>query len=514
MKNVLVYTRVSTDDQADHGFSLRHQERVILHYCQHHKYNVLKIYEEDHSAKDFNRPKWKELMFYCQKNKQSVDAIIFLRWDRFSRNMHESLTTITRLQNLGIKVVSVEQPIDMDIPDNQLMLSIYLTVPEIENKKNSIRTTEGSRSARLAGCWTGTAPIGYNNHRLGDKSSLIKNDKAELVVEAFKLVAHNTHSADHIRKQLVKKGLKLSKQAFLNMLRNVVYIGKIKVKQYKKEEAVEVVALHEPIIDQNLFTAVQNVLAGKKGKRLQDSSNSDIFPLRGSLLCSECNKPLTGGASRGRNRYYNYYKCQDNCIPNIPAEDANVEFGRFLSTVKIDAGVTMLYQKVVEDVFKRNEGDYKAKAAKITQRLNELDNGLEKAQEEFFVKGTISQVEFNNAVSFLQKRKLEVEYQLQEFTSNGDDFLLYSKAVFPFLTNLDKYYNEGELNVKKFIIGSIFPEKVYFSKSGYRTTKLNSVITLLASISQGLNVNQSKKATEICGLSSEAPPAGLEPATL
>ncbi len=65
---------------------------------------------------------------------------------------------IKYLDKLGIKVESVEQPLDLSIPDNKMLLALYLTAPEIENDKNSIRTTEASRRAKLEGCWMGTAP--------------------------------------------------------------------------------------------------------------------------------------------------------------------------------------------------------------------------------------------------------------------------------------------------------------------------------------------------------------------
>ena len=53
MVNVILYTRVSTDEQAD-GMSLEAQERYLRAYCSNHDYNIVgdeQPYKEDHSAK-------------------------------------------------------------------------------------------------------------------------------------------------------------------------------------------------------------------------------------------------------------------------------------------------------------------------------------------------------------------------------------------------------------------------------------------------------------------------------
>ena len=55
-KNVVAYCRVSTKDQKDFGNSLTVQNNRILEFCKSQEMNILKIFSEDYSAKDFNRP--------------------------------------------------------------------------------------------------------------------------------------------------------------------------------------------------------------------------------------------------------------------------------------------------------------------------------------------------------------------------------------------------------------------------------------------------------------------------
>ena len=83
MKNVILYFRVSTDEQADKGFSLRDQEQKLLNYCNSNNLNVLAVFKEDHSAKTFNRPEFKKLLLFVKNNKSKVQQLLFTKWDRF-----------------------------------------------------------------------------------------------------------------------------------------------------------------------------------------------------------------------------------------------------------------------------------------------------------------------------------------------------------------------------------------------------------------------------------------------
>ena len=172
--NVIGYCRVSTSDQKEKGFSLQHQEDAIKRFCESRGFNLIDIYKEDHTGKsDFNRPKWNQIQTFIKRNKKLIHGIVCLRWDRFSRNTYEAYKTIYDFKKQNIEIITIEEPIDIDSPDGRLKLGIYLSFAEAESMKNSIRTKESSRRCRLEGCWTGTPPFGYKNHRTAsDKSTL------------------------------------------------------------------------------------------------------------------------------------------------------------------------------------------------------------------------------------------------------------------------------------------------------------------------------------------------------
>ena len=85
----IIYCRVSSDEQAE-GTSLEFQERVLREYCARKGYEVIMCCHEDYSAKhhDYRRPEMNRIREFCfaRENRGAVDIILFLRWDRFSRN--------------------------------------------------------------------------------------------------------------------------------------------------------------------------------------------------------------------------------------------------------------------------------------------------------------------------------------------------------------------------------------------------------------------------------------------
>ena len=86
MKKADLYIRVSTDEQADKGYSQRDQEERLRRYCENNNIKVGQIIYEDYSAKTFNRPEWSKLLDTLKKKSSRTNLLLFTKWDRFSRN--------------------------------------------------------------------------------------------------------------------------------------------------------------------------------------------------------------------------------------------------------------------------------------------------------------------------------------------------------------------------------------------------------------------------------------------
>lgn len=140
MKNAYLYVRVSTDEQKRKGFSLIEQEDRLLKFCAMNQITVKGIFREDFSAKDFNRPEWRNLIKTIKKNKhRPPENILFVKWDRFSRNTEYAYQMIGILRGLNTQAIAIDQAIDFEVPESTLMLAMYLSIPEAENCRRGLK---------------------------------------------------------------------------------------------------------------------------------------------------------------------------------------------------------------------------------------------------------------------------------------------------------------------------------------------------------------------------------------
>ncbi len=112
----ILYIRVSTDEQANKGFSLRNQEEQLKSYCEVNEIEIVEVIKEDYSAKNFDRPAWKTMIYRIKKGQLKADELLFIKWDRFSRNTELAYSVLSSLMELKIQPQAIEQKIDFNVP--------------------------------------------------------------------------------------------------------------------------------------------------------------------------------------------------------------------------------------------------------------------------------------------------------------------------------------------------------------------------------------------------------------
>ena len=311
MKNVIIYCRVSTEDQGGNN-SPDYQESRLREYCRIMNFEVVKVILDKKSGKNFNRPGWKEIRSICKIKSNKIDKILFLRWDRFARNIGLAINEIESFKKLNVELNSCEQPLDQSSPNSIVLLSMYLSIPEAERNNISLRTSECTYEAQLKGKCTNRAPKGYLNFQITEKEKSVKIDPilGELVKWAFIEASTGIKSLEVIRGEVNRKGLKIGKSGFPELLKNKFYIGLIHVKAWKGNPSKWVKGLHTPLVDDEVFSKVQEHHFGiKSNKSKMSNTSKDEFYLRQFLKCPHCGKGLTSCYSKGNGGEYPYYKC-------------------------------------------------------------------------------------------------------------------------------------------------------------------------------------------------------------
>lgn len=510
MKKAILYTRVSTDEQADKGYSLQNQLERLLNYCEIQNVSVVTHFQEDYSAKTFDRPEFNKLIQYCKGNEQEIDLLLFLNWSRFSRNAADSYSTISRFQKMGIEVQAIEQPLDLTIPENKMMLAFYLAAPEVENDRRSLNTKMGMHRARKEGRYLGVAPVGYKNIRDEQgRGKIVPNPTyAPIIEKLFEEFSSGIYNTEEMRKRMYSRGLKMSRGAFPTLLRNPIYSGYIFIPKYKDDPAHFVKGQHEAIISEEVFKKVQDVLNGKTYKRKTNNTLKEELPLRGFLQCRVCGGALTGSASKGNGGKYFYYHCQKGCNERFKAVKANSEFERFLTQLKARPEIIDLYHVILKDVFKNSQKENEKERKKIDEEITRNKTRINNAQLRM-LDGDLTVKEYKEIKSHLETLNdglMRQKISLPTSEAKFNEYLSFSCSL---LKNIDSAYKRANLEIKQRIIGSIFPGKLIFEENKYRTTKVNEVVSLMCLNNSELEGNEKGHKKNNFQMSCQVAPTGI-----
>lgn len=511
MRKAILYIRVSTDEQADKGYSLKHQEERLHKFCEMQGYEVVEIFKEDYSAKTFNRPEFNKLLSYLKKLRVKPDLLLFTKWDRFSRNTGDAYGMINTLNKMGVDPQAIEQPLDLSIPENKIMLAFYLAAPEVENDRRALNVFVGMRRAKKEGRWMATAPRGYKNITTEEgKRIIVPSDDAPIFKWAFEQLATGQFHIDEIRRKCNERGMKCCKDNFWQLIKNPVYCGKLIIPAYKDEETMIVKGIHEPIISEELFDRVQEVLQGKK--RLAYSCKSkEEFPLRGFITCPQCGKNLTASISRGGSGIrHHYYHCIKGCKERHKANVIHDQFSALLSCITFDQAAEKLYHEITKEVFKSKAEGKSASKGQIQAEIQKNKERINNAQQ-MMLDGQITAEEYREV-----KKRYEplIDKLLKDYLASDNtdsQFRSYLKKGLNLLQNLDSAYHRGGIKEKQAILRSILRKNLKIENSEVRTEELNSTFCLIARIDGAFRAQKKRTVAKNLQLSAGEVPSGFEP---
>lgn len=382
----------------------------------------------------------------------------------------------------------------------------------MENSRRALNTTMGIVRARKEGRYTSPPPKGYRRDRnINGKSTIVPDESAILIQEAFELVSLGLYPIDNVRKILSDKRLKIGKSAFYDLLRNPTYMGLTKVPKFRDEEEYHVPGLHEALVDENLFHRAQNVLKKIGEKNCIPTvkvKQREEFPLRGLLICPECSRNLTGSLSKSRNgSYYGYYHCQNTCKTRFSAGFLNDKLDDYLKSLTIPSEVSELYMAILEDTFKSNEGDRKKQIQGLKERVRDQEDKIARC-DEMLLNREIDRDSHSRMISKLKEEIaiLKKKIELQESSETG--FMKYCRFGIPLLSNLSGFYMNASVEIKQKLLGSIFPAKLHFRENSYRTTPLNPALALILQKNKGLENEKTGQILFEESLSGELPISG------
>ena len=521
-----LYIRVSTDEQADKGYSQRDQAERLKIYCAKYGIVVDNIIFEDHSAKNFERPEWSKYLKNLKKRKtkdREPRLVLFTKWDRFSRNAGDAYSMISILESLNVEPQAIEQPLELKIPENKIVLAIYLSTPEVENDRRALNVFYGMRRARKEGRIMGIPPYGYVNRCTEDGTKYIgvKHPEAENIIWAFEEIAKGELPSEHIRVLMNKReGKDLTRNAFMVALRNPVYTGKVYISEFENEAAHYVKGRHVALITDELFERVQRVLEGKSWKAKPDIGENrvlrtDHFPLRGILICPRCGNTLTASRSKGRKKHYSYYHCNSKCGFRHNSEEVNDKFIDELREYEI----LPEYRNVLKVLLLKNYKKYCANVDEekkyLVDEIEAHNKKLSKARD-LFLTEKLDEDDYAAVKTECKTKIDELEETLRGLTKAGKDHDIPGKLALALegISNIAHRYREAAVEDKRKIAGSIYYNKLEFDGRNFRTPISNAFLNLIKLSKRGLEGQKKSHQNFKSPDDHEVSAKGFEPLTV
>ena len=449
--NVIIYYRVSSNEQTL-GASLDVQEERLRKYCNQMGYNIIDNipYREDESAKTFEkRPVIQGIMNYIRKNKGRVNKLLFLQWDRYSRDIISASENLKELLKSGVEPNAIEAPLDFNSDTWPLLLEY----------RHNATTSKGQKIQWTVFMehWQKENVLikhqeGYKNVRISKHETHVEIDTntAPFIQAMFKEVAKDIETPCYIRRKFARKGYNIPESSFLEMLRNKFYIGKIRVPAYKGEPEYYVNGEHEAIIDEETFYKVQEILDGKRKKtpKLSKAINPDLY-LRKFLICPVCGCALTGATSSGNGGKYTYYFCCNNQKHiRVRSENVNEEFARYTAQLKPNKTVLDLYNEILKDLQSERKGESKKEVAALQNELSTVQKRINSIEDKY-LDGDLTKEEYNRMLERYTKEASTIQQQVEmrenPNRSNIEPKLNYSINL---INNIDSYIRNASVGVK------------------------------------------------------------------
>ncbi|WP_312788848.1 recombinase family protein [Sphingobacterium sp.] len=467
--NAIGYRRLSERDQS--RYSLEYQEQAIKDYCDRNDLNLVALYTDNGEHSDtFDRPDYRALESFIKKQKGAARYLIIMDHDRFSRNLPEALMKIDELEDkYRIKVLASTEDVNLDTKDPTVFIQRafnYLMANQ-ELLRIRKRTKDGIRQAQLLGRYVNMAPYGYINSRDESGRPLLKIDdeKAEIVRFVFKEYLSGT-PVYLVYEEAKKKGFtKTGNDAMYDLLKNPLYAGMVRVNADRKNPEKLVKGLHQPIISETDYWLAQEKLSIK---RKATSQPKEEFPLRGVLKCW-CGCNMTAGFSKGKNKYYLYYRCIKHTETNIPGGMLHSQFEELLDTLSFtEKQVNYIVNKSVEAIKELEKGKKDVLPARKRQ-LAELDKKLDRLEEKL-INDEIDSATYKKWMNRYSQDKAVITNEIEQAINNSEENKMTKLInLLPKLKSLKDVYRMVSPNRKKALVKAVFKLDIAYSDGKFRT---------------------------------------------
>ncbi len=509
--NCVIYTRVSTKEQADNNMSLATQRKVCEQYAVKNNFAIMGNFGGTYeSAKTDERKEFNNMLSFVKNSRQKISYIIVYSVDRFSRSGANAIYITEQLKTQGVNVISVTQPTDSTTPSGSLQQNIQFIFSEYDNQLRREKCMSGVKEALLRGEWCHKPPTGYDTIKENGKRKIVVNAKGKLLRKAFLWKTEKGLSNEEIKKRLASMGLKVSHQFISALFKNPFYCGLL---SHNALEGELVEGHHEKLVSREIFLEVNGILSTNHHGYKTNEERKEL-PLKRFMRCEDCAKFMRGYVVKKKNLYY--YKCNTpGCKNNKRADDLHKNFSSALERFNIND------EEMKDGIAREMIAEYEERitvkedeAVKCENQLAEIDKKLERLEERFILE-EISAEMFRKYKDRFNAEKAEIEKLLMKSGRKMSNLEECVNVLLNSAENISEYWGSADYVTKQRVQFWISSEGLLYDKktNQCRTSSLNPVLARIACQMQEIEGNKKGIPELNIKYAALVEPEGVEPSS-
>lgn len=513
------YIRVSTDEQVP-GASLENQRIAIQKYADENDIEIVGWFSDPgYSAKNANRPELQKMLEAIHSHKREIDFVIVYNVSRISRNLESFSREIGyRMAGCGTTLRSTMEVID-ETPVGRLMLNISLSIHQYDNDVKSQTVKDNMRLLTRQGWWMSQAPLGLKlKHVLhegvttpdGKKKyhNTLEIDNTDNIGENIRFLLKRFSEGDitiaaslkmaHKLGIKMKNGEPIKFNTLEGILHNPVYAGYNASSRLLDGEMVRIKDFNG-LISLETFNKNQIIMKGN-AKELTPSDN-ELYPLKRTLICSKCGKPIRASApTTGSGKKSPRYHCCGKRHGSIGVKEMHQAFVDYLKDITPADNTVKLYKEVIKRTAALRLNNTNKELAKCREEISAIDSKLNNILDAL-LEGKIGREEkerYSEAQTakrdVLEQRILELEkvQRVSEATIN---------YVCNFITKPAKLWKDASLESRQAFQAAMFPNGLHFdiSERKFGTDDLSPLFSVICNKKEP-NTDSNSEMVDLTGL--------------
>jgi|GEM_PF-1962222 len=311
-----IYIRVSTEEQANEGYSISAQRERLKAFCVAQNWNEHKFYvDEGISGRSTNRPQFKKLMSDIEAG--HIDVLLVYRLDRLTRSVRDLHKILDHLEKFKCFFRSATEFYDTSTAMGRMFITIVAAIAEWESANLGERVKMGQIEKAHQKEWAAQAPYGFYK----DEKHKLHQHKEE--IEAVKLMVQKVREGFSFRQLSIymdstkykpRRGYKWHIATLLELMHNPALYGSMRW----RDEIIE--DTHEGIMSKEEFNQLQKIIESRQNQKKRDVNS--VFVYQTKLVCPDCGNRLSSERSVWTRKTDNQqvernaYRCQVCALNN------------------------------------------------------------------------------------------------------------------------------------------------------------------------------------------------------